>query len=69
MIIQSPIALNGILVAHIQIEFLENIKLTTNKYHFEIYTPGRGKLYHQGEIVHDSDNPIELVGKVLEKAK
>jgi hypothetical protein len=68
MIIEATIKVDGISKTHIHIDFLENVKLTTNKYQYEIYTPGRGKAYSQGEIVHDNDNPIELVKKVLEKA-
>lgn len=69
MIIEASIKVDGIGKLYIHIAFLENVELTTNKYHFEIYTPGRGKSYSQGEIVHDNDNEIELVRKALEKAK
>ncbi len=69
MIIESSIKLDGVTKAHIHIAFLENVKLTTNKYWYEIWIPGAGEVLFEGEFIHKNDNPIELVKKALERTK
>ncbi len=67
MIIESKITVDGIGKAYIYIEFIHNVKLTNNRYWYEIREPGKGKSLSTGEFEHDNDSPIELIKKVLLK--
>ena len=65
MIIECNIRANGITKAYFYIEYIHNVKLTNNRYWYEIREPGKGKCLSTGEFEHDSENPIELIKKVL----
>lgn len=66
--IYMTVTIDNELTHCIKIDFLEHIKHSTNNYWYEVWTPGKNKTLHTGEIEFDiSLGELPLVSEVLSR--